>query len=341
MSTLNVISAESDLDISYSIVYSHDSNKTTTFLTLTGVSANDTGRDVPVTLNFLLLSYSLSGPTITYNYATNSFPISLLNGIYSFPPQNLLTVSSLTKAATVLTMFPDAARYTLYVQVTAASTRNSYDTITFTVPGLPTFDLSTNGTNILITNANQPFVYSYSGSLTGSGYLDTIANISLSGLTSYNITVVAHGISGSTSKNISYVVSTTTTTKPTSITTTKPTSITTTKSTTKSTSITTSIPTTKSTSITTTNPTTIVLSDNPSPPIIPKVLVRKRFPNRYTGGNDSSSTTQRIKHNIIVASKVRTSKNTDGSTTALWKSAGTPVEADLPNTLVAAASVVD
>jgi hypothetical protein len=42
-----------------------------------------------------------------------------------------------------------------------------------------------------------------------------------------------------------------------------------------------------------------------------------------------------------VASKVRTSKNTDGSTTALWKSAGTPVEADLPNTLVAAASVVD
>jgi hypothetical protein len=41
-----------------------------------------------------------------------------------------------------------------------------------------------------------------------------------------------------------------------------------------------------------------------------------------------------------VASKVRTNKNTDGSVTALWKSAGVSVE-DLPNTLVAASAIVD
>ena len=342
----------SDLDISYSMVYSHDSNNTNTYLSLTGFSANDTGRDVPVSLSFLLLSYSVSGPAISYTYATNSFPITLVNGVYSFPPQNLLTVSALTNGANVLTTFPTAATYNLYIQVTAANTRSSYDYITFTVPGLPTFDLSTNGTSVLITNANQPFVYSYSGSLTGSGYLDTIANIALSGLTSYSITVVAHGISGSTSKNISYIVSTTTKPTTTSITTTKSASISTTTSitTTKPTSITTTTPTsittTKPTSITTittttTTPTTIALSDDTPPKnTIPKVLVRKRFPNRYTGGNDSSSTTQRLKQNIIVASKVRTNKNTDGSATALWKSAGVSVE-DLPNTLVAASTIID
>ena len=325
-----MISVESDLDISYSIVYSHDANNTNTFLTLTGISANDTGRDIPVTLSFLTLSYS--NPTITYTYATNSFPITLSNGVYSLPQQNLLN-------GTGLTAFPAAAIYKLYVQVTAANTRTSFDYITFTVPGLPTFDLSSNGTHVQITNANQPFVYSYSGSLTGSGYLNTITNISIAGLTSYNITVVARGISGTTVKNISYVAPTTT--NPTTTTTTNPTTTTTTNPTTNPTTTTTTNPTTTTNSTTTTNPTTIVLSDTPSSPTISKVLVRKRFPNRYTGGNDSSSTTQRLKHNIILASKVRTNKNTDGSATALWKSAGVPIGTGLPNTLVAASAIVD
>ena len=322
-----MISVESDLDISYSIVYSHDANNTNTFLTLTGVSANDTGRDMPVTLSFLLLSYSLAGNSISYSYATNSFPITLSNGVYSLPQQNLLTVSSLTKGAIVLTTFPTAATYKLYVQVTAASTRTSYDYIMFTVPGLPTFDLSTTGTSVQITNVNQSFVYSYSGSLNGSGYLDTIANISLAGLTSCSITVIAHGISGSTSKNISRGISTTTIAPTTKATTRAPTIAPSTIA--------------PSTIAPTIASSTIAPTTNTAGKInIPKVLVRKRFPNRYTGGNDSSSTTQRLKQNIIVASKVRTNKNTDGSVTALWKSAGVSVE-DLPNTLVAASAIVD
>ena len=62
-----------------------------------------------------------------------------------------------------------------------------------------------------------------------------------------------------------------------------------------------------------------------STPTIPTVPVRKRFPNRYTGGYDSSITTQRLKQNTIVASKVSTNKNTNGSATALWKNAGISV----------------
>jgi hypothetical protein len=68
-----------------------------------------------------------------------------------------------------------------------------------------------------------------------------------------------------------------------------------------------------------------------STPTIPIVPVRKRFPNRYTGGYDSSTTTQQLKQNTIVASKVNTNKNTDGSTTALWKNAGIAV---VPITIV-------
>jgi hypothetical protein len=68
-----------------------------------------------------------------------------------------------------------------------------------------------------------------------------------------------------------------------------------------------------------------------STPTIPLVPLRTRFPNRYTGGYDSSTTTQQLKQNTIAASKVSTNKNTDGSATALWKNAGIAVVPALLN----------
>jgi len=76
-----------------------------------------------------------------------------------------------------------------------------------------------------------------------------------------------------------------------------------------------------------------------STPTIPLVPLRKRFPNRYTGGYDSSTTTQQLKQNTIVASKVNTNKNTDGSATAVWKNAGFAVVPTLSNTPTIAATI--